>query len=322
MPPKHGNRPGADRVGASKLPQPLQYILVVILSFTASLALYSACAIFTKFELSTVSRRVNDPLEALIFPAWRIIELAVGWFARYDDLDMAALTVQTRLPYYFLINTFYQISLSTSIICLAIDVASASLPFLLMRSRIPAHCTKSPAGSVAYRTVLKDFTTNAYVTIFGASIYSVVLFASIQTWLTVYLVTNFDGVRSFESARAMQIPAMIISCLPLGWSATTFLFSPSIAAKPGLSEIRGKAFNPEQATLWDHFKHNTWGWSAGTKVIVKRNLVLSALVGIATWLRVWKTLEGSEMVGSAGWAALWAGTNLVTGVLMRWVAAA
>lgn len=235
---------------------------------------------------------------------------------------MAALTVQTRLPYYYLINTFYQVSLSTSVICLAIDVAGASIPFLLMRSRIPAHNSKSPAGSVAYRTVIKDFTTNVYVTIFGASVYSVVLFASIQTWLTVYLVTNFDGVRSFESARAMQIPAMILSCLPLGWSTTTFLFSPSIGAKPGLSDIRGTAFNPEKATLWEHIKHNAWGWSAGTKVIMKRNLVLSVLVGIATWLRVWKTLEGSEALGSAGWAALWASTSLVTGVLMRWVAAA
>lgn len=88
MPPKEAailvKRPGADRSGTSKLPQPLQYILVVILSFTASLGLYSACAIFTKFELSGVSRRVNDPYEALIFPAWRIIELGVGWFARYD----------------------------------------------------------------------------------------------------------------------------------------------------------------------------------------------------------------------------------------------
>jgi hypothetical protein len=238
------------------------------------------------------------------------------------DLDMAALTVQTRLPFYYLINTFYQVSLSTSVICLTIDVAGATLPFLLLRSRIPAHNSKSPAASVAYRSVIKDFTVNAYVTVLGASIYSLVLFTSIHTWLTVYLVTNFDGVRSFESARAMQIPVMIISCLPLGWSATTFLFSPSIGARPGLSEISATAFNPEKATLWEHVKHNTWGWSAGTKVIVKRNLVLSALVGIATWLRVWKTLEGSEAAGSAGWAALWASTNLVTGVLMKWVAAA
>lgn len=88
MPPKEAalsvKRPGADRSGTSKLPRPLQFLLVVILSFTATLGLYSACNIFTKFELSGVSRRVNDPLEALIFPAWRIIELGVGWYARYD----------------------------------------------------------------------------------------------------------------------------------------------------------------------------------------------------------------------------------------------
>jgi hypothetical protein len=235
---------------------------------------------------------------------------------------MAALTVQTRLPYYFLIHTFYQVSLSTSVICLAIDVASASLPFLLLTSRIPAHNSKAPAGSVAYRSIIKDFTTNAYVAVFGASIYALVLFISIQTWLTVYLVTNFDGIRSFESARAMQMPAMILACLPLGWSATTFLFSPAIGATPGRPVTKVIVFDPETATLWEHVKYNTWDWSVGTKVIVKRNLILAALVWMATWLRVWKTLEGSEAMGSAGWATLWALVNLVTGALMRWVAAA
>jgi hypothetical protein len=235
---------------------------------------------------------------------------------------MAALTIQTRLPYYYLINTFYEVSLSTSVICLAIDIASASLPFLLLRSRIPAHNSKSPAGSVANRSIIKDFTTNIYVIVFSASIYALVLFTSIQSWLTVYLVTNFDGVRSFEAARALQIPALVLSCMPLGWSATTFLFSPSIGAKASLSDISATAFNPETATLWEHVKHNIWGWSVGTKVIMKRNLILASLVGTATWLRVWKTLEGSEAMGSAGWAALWASTNLVTGALLRWVATA
>lgn len=88
MPPKKAaiavGRPGADRSATTHLPRPLQFILIIILSFTATLGLYSVCSIFTKFELSGVSRSINDPFEALIFPAWRIIELGVGWYARYD----------------------------------------------------------------------------------------------------------------------------------------------------------------------------------------------------------------------------------------------
>jgi hypothetical protein len=235
---------------------------------------------------------------------------------------MAALTLQTRLPYYYLINTFYGVSLQTSAICLIIDIASASLPFYLLRSRIPAHNSKAPSGAVSNRSIIQDFQVNLYTTTFAATIYSLILYVSLRSWLTVYLVTNFDGVRSLEAAHAVQLPALLLTALPLGWAANTFLFSPSTGARPSLSDLTAKAFNPESATLWEHIKHNLWGWNVGTKVLIKRNFVLAGMVGFATWFRVWKTLEGSEARGSAGWGALWAASSFASGVLLRWVGCA
>ena len=88
MPPKEAAiavaRPGADRKATSHIPRPLQFVLVVILSFTTTLGLYSAFGPFTKYELAGVSRKISDPVEALIITAWRIVELGVGWYARYD----------------------------------------------------------------------------------------------------------------------------------------------------------------------------------------------------------------------------------------------
>jgi hypothetical protein len=69
---------------ASKLPTPLQFPLVILISFSASYFLFSAASAFTGMELSTVSRRIENPLEILAFPAWRVVELAVAWFLHFD----------------------------------------------------------------------------------------------------------------------------------------------------------------------------------------------------------------------------------------------
>jgi len=243
----------------------------------------------------------------------------VGWYALYDDVDMAALTIQTRLPFYYLVYTFYGVSHETISICLIIDIISSCLPFYLLRSRNAVHNSKAPSGSVKDSSVVKDFQVNFFTTTFAATIYSLIIYISLRSWLTVYLVTHFDGVRSLEKAHAIQLPALIATAFPVGWAANTFLFSPSTGAKPTLKDIRAEAFNPATASLGEHFRHNLWGWNVGTKVLIKRNIVLASMVGLATWLRVWKTIEGSEAWGSAGWAALWASSSFVSGLLLRWV---
>jgi hypothetical protein len=235
------------------------------------------------------------------------------------DYDMASLALQTRLPYYFLLTTFYAVSLQTCAITLVFDIVSASLPFTLLRNRIPAHNGKAPRGAVANRSIIQNFTLNMLVTLFAATIYSVIMYISYNSWLLVYLVSNFDGVRTFDVARNSQLPVLVLTFFPLGWTAKILLFAPATGAQKNLGDIKAESFNPETATLKDHLNWNVWGWSTGTKVMMKRTIVLATSVFFATWIKTFKTLEGSELLGSAGWAALWALASLLNGALLRWV---
>jgi hypothetical protein len=56
---------------ASKLPRPLQFPLVVILSLSLSALLYSFAAEYTASELSAVSRSLNKWWEVGVLVAWR-----------------------------------------------------------------------------------------------------------------------------------------------------------------------------------------------------------------------------------------------------------
>jgi hypothetical protein len=233
------------------------------------------------------------------------------------DYDMAALTLQTQLPYYFLLTSFHGISLSTTSIYLLLDVFCASLPFFMMRRRLPAHSNANMA--LPNHNIVLSWGIFLLTTIFSASIYSLFIYASFKTWLPVHMVTYFDNITSLHAAHDTQLLTLGLTFLPLGWAARTFLFSPSTVARMGLSDMVATAFNPHTATLSDTFKHNFWGWSKGTKVVIKRSVTLAVLVGVTTWLRVWKTVDGSEGLGAAGWAGLWSLASLVNGAALRWV---
>lgn len=56
---------------ASKLPHPIQFPLVVILSLSSSALLYSFAAEYTAGELSKVSRSLNEWWEVGALVGWR-----------------------------------------------------------------------------------------------------------------------------------------------------------------------------------------------------------------------------------------------------------
>lgn len=56
---------------ASKLPRPIQFPLVVILSLSSSALLYSFAAEHTAGELATISRSLNEWWEIGALVAWR-----------------------------------------------------------------------------------------------------------------------------------------------------------------------------------------------------------------------------------------------------------
>jgi hypothetical protein len=56
---------------ASKLPRPIQFPLVVILSLSSSALLYSFTADYTAGELATISRSLNERWEVGALVGWR-----------------------------------------------------------------------------------------------------------------------------------------------------------------------------------------------------------------------------------------------------------
>ena len=47
--------------------------------------------------------------------------------------------------------------------------------------------------------------------------------------------------------------------------------------------------------------------------------MLTVMVALTTWIRVWGTVEGAEPLGAAGWAGLWAAACVLEGVVLGWV---
>lgn len=82
----------------SSLPTLLRFPLVAILSFSISSLGYSFINEFTRGELATVMRTLDTSREVYIMTAWRLTELALGWFANFDSVDLAALNFLSHSP--------------------------------------------------------------------------------------------------------------------------------------------------------------------------------------------------------------------------------
>ncbi|KAK4552511.1 hypothetical protein LTR86_010355 [Recurvomyces mirabilis] len=310
---------------ATRLPSWVRFPMVVVISLALSAFLNTLIADFTGYELAAVSREVTEQGQIAALMGWKLVELGTAWAAGYDWRDLSALAILSNLPFYFLLTTFYGIDYSAAIISLTIDVATIGIPFALLRPLIRAHAP----GSAPNQQVAQDRSVGVAVGLLGASIYAVVIYGSLYTWLPVYLIVNFDGLRSLDKAHNASVPMLIGSFLPLGWATLQFLFTPVIGSKgnPGLTDPNiypEKApFDPETATLIDTVAFNLGysdGFSKRAEVLVKRTAVLVACSAANTFTRVLLTVDGSEPVGAAGWASVWAVAALLTSVAYGYVA--
>lgn len=81
-----------------KLPSSVRFFLVATISFAISSMGYSFINEFTKGELATVMRTLETEKEIAVMIAWRLTELAIGWFANFDSVDLAALNLLSHSP--------------------------------------------------------------------------------------------------------------------------------------------------------------------------------------------------------------------------------
>lgn len=135
---------------------------------------------------------------------------------------------------------------------------------------------------------------------------------------SVFLVAHFDYIPTFERMHSATVYTLLQLFTVNGIAAMLFMFRPTMAASgPPKTMTRRrsnpKKFKPETATLSETLAHNL-GWAeAGlshrAEVLTKRAglLILGTLAN--TFMRVFGTVDGTDVVGSLGYGGLWAAAN-------------
>lgn len=232
---------------------------------------------------------------------------------------MASLTLLSHMPYYQLLRIFYGVRPTTILNNLSIDMLSVYIPFFFLRQNSVTHDPKAPKSAVANRSVINDFSAQFLVSLLATGIYGLVLYVSLVSWLPLYLVTHFDGVRSLQGAHEAAYPFVAFGVIPLGFAAKAFIFTPAMGGKPDTRDARNAAFNPETATFWDTIKYNIWGHSKRTRTMIQRTITLIAFTGLYNALQTYFVVEGAEFFGAAGWSGVWAVAATLTGAVFWWV---
>ncbi|KAK3638279.1 hypothetical protein LTR22_017921 [Elasticomyces elasticus] len=326
---------------ATSLPAPIRFILVCLLNFALSTVLYSLTSGIVGYELGAVARVPDETHIAALF-TWMFVELGGAWYAHYDctlterytctmaslttliGQDVASLSILCNLPLYFLLTTFYGVDAISASIILSIDVVAIAIPFALLRPLNHAH----EHGKDPNQQVANDRLIFALVGMLGASIYSIVIYTSLYTWLPVYLITHFDSIRSVQRAHDASVPLLLLSFIPMGWATSQFLFTPSIGSRgnPGLTDPKiypeKTDFDPETATFGETLAFNLGfkgGFTKRAQVLVKRSAVLIVCSVANTFTRTLLTVDGTEPFGAAGWAGVWGLAALLTSVAYGFV---
>ncbi|PNS20154.1 hypothetical protein CAC42_5604 [Sphaceloma murrayae] len=296
---------------SSRIPGFVAFPLAVILTLGTSAALYSGAAELTGFELATISRNVDEPLEIGALLGWRVFELIINWGAGFDYWDVASLVLLTNSSYYVLLSLFYTISPISILLSLSIDLFSTAVPFFLLR-KVNPYNDSLPEKSVTTST------TKLYVSIFGTVIYGTTLYASLQTFLPAYIVSTFDSIRSLQAAHDASIFILLTACIPLGNAAKDFLFTPAtFNARGAIVE----EFDPTSATLGETFAYNIGlsGWTKREEILVRRTTLLGLLTIGNSLAKIWGTVEGAEAWGALGWGAVFAAAHGLAGAGIAYV---
>ncbi|KAL7938983.1 hypothetical protein V8C35DRAFT_289803 [Trichoderma chlorosporum] len=305
-----GASASAEPASAARIPTLVQFPLVTAISFaTASLG-YSVVAEVTKGELAGVSRSPESWEEISILAGWRVFELALSWFGGLDGLDVAMMDFLSHGPAIYLLSAFYNLSPSTAIAALAVDVVSASVPFSLLRPLSAVHKSSSALPNRELIGLPLQLLTAGLST----SIYTVVLVLSLRFLLPRIFVLHFTGLPSVEPAYAASYAAVLPVTLLFGAAASTFIFPPFATAEKTKEDDRVTNFNPVEASLRETVWWNFWGYTSKAKVAIGRTAMTLLVTGVNTYLSCAMTIPGVEPEGAAAYAAVWVFAALCTGL--------
>jgi len=304
-------------VRTSRLPRALRFPLLAIISLSLSAFSYSVAYEVLGYEFGSVSRTLDQPWAPAVFLIARVVELYVGWFMRYDDVDIISLSLLTQAPTLYLLHSFYLVSPSALLARFAVDSLSVVLPTKLLRPRSPIHNRHAPKAAVPNRDIIHSPREVLVTAALGATVYGFTLYVAFYSGLTSFMVSHFD-LPSLEAAHSATLQYLILYMLPVGFAVQSFLFTQSLGAQTNLHDAADSAFNPATATLSETVQRNVWGWSKRTKVLVKQTLILTALTGSHTVRMSW-TNEGTDIIGATGYAGVWVLAGLIAGGMFEWV---
>ncbi|KAH7023705.1 hypothetical protein EDB80DRAFT_871115 [Ilyonectria destructans] len=302
---------------SSALPVAVQFPLVAVLSFSMASLGYSLLGEVTKGELAAVSRSQETWEEVGLLAGWRGIQLALGWFGKLDSLDIAMLDLLSHGPHFYLLSTFYNLSPSTALYALLIDMASVAAPFYLLRPLSAVH-TPSAAAKLPNRELL-DVALQLYTAALSTGIYSVVLVLSMHFILPRVLVVYFANLPTIEPAYAASYTSILPVTAVFGVAASTFIFGPFATTGHVKEDDKVAAFDPVEASLGETVWWNAWGYTAKTKVVIRRTAVAVLVSAVNTYLASSKTVYGVEPLGAAAYAGVWAFAALCSGVGLGFV---
>lgn len=242
----------------------------------------------------------------------------------YTDLvrlgtDVAALVFLSHVPHQWFLMSFYKIRPSTAIGCVAIDTIAAWLPFYILKVSSSIHSLKTPRGVAANRSVINDYPVQIATSLLAAGVYGVVVLGSYGTWLPVYLVIHFEGIKDISALYDGNFPYLVSFFIPLGFAAKIFLFTPATAAKPDRLDKEIAKFDPETATLAETILYNIWGFSKRTRALIIRTATLATVAGLHTSIQTFGAVEGAELFGAVGWSSVWVLATALTGAAYWWV---
>ncbi|KAL8729710.1 MAG: hypothetical protein Q9166_004538 [cf. Caloplaca sp. 2 TL-2023] len=320
----------------SRIPNALRFPTLIITSMAVSMVMYSFTSQFGTGDLAGVNKRRDEWWEIVGLLAWKATELGIGWWGEYDSeffyciglakfakmrpgWDLASLTLLSHMPYLYLLTTFYAVRPTTMWLGLFVDIASTYLPFSLLRDSSPVHQSEASKSEVANRLILNDLHIKFTTSFLAAAVYGLVIYGSFRSWLPGFLIVHFEGLKDLSGAYDAALPGVTIGFLISGYAAQSFLFAPALGAKPDVHDLQMAEFDPESATLGQTIWYNVWGYSKRSRTLIKRTATLVLVSAMQTGLRTFITVEGVEVVGAAGWAAIWASAATLVGGVFWWV---
>lgn len=236
------------------------------------------------------------------------------------DQDIASLALLTNAPYYYLLYTLWALELSPVLVSLVIDITTLAIPFALFRP-LHAHSATAPVKS-ANQAVARDWQIDLLTAALAAVVYAMTFYLTyLLSDFSVFLVTHFDYIPSFERLHNSTLMTLLQSYMFNGIAAMLFMFRPAMAAvgAPKMTKkLKTRKFKPETASLMETIAYNLGMSEAGpshrAEVLGKRALVLVAGTLANTFVRVFGTVAGTDVVGSLGYGGLWAAANLLVAV--------